>query len=305
MQSNFFGSLKPLRDGARVALVAPAGVVRDLTDIARAEDNVRSFGWTPVLGTNVAAENAYLAGTDDERLHDINSAITSDDVDAIWCVRGGYGATRLLPFLDYTALRAHPKPLIGFSDITALHAAVRRECDTVVFHGPTARGELTPFSRASFECAVIDQRDSCGVAPEARVLKSGRAEGKLAGGNLALITSLLATPWSVQFDGSILIVEDIGEAVYRVDRMMRQLLLAGALQRCAGIIAGDFRAAPGETEMDDRTIDDVLTEAARAAGIPCLAGAPFGHIADQWTIPLGATAVLDTEQRSLRVTGTI
>ena len=173
----------------------------------------------------------------------------------------------------------------------------------VVFHGPTARGELTSFSRASFECAVIDHRDSCGVAPEARVLRSGRAQGRLAGGNLALITSLLGTPWSIDFDGTLLVLEDIGEAVYRVDRMMRQLLLAGALQRCAGIIAGDFRTAPGETEMDDRTIDEVLAEAAGEAGIPCLAGAPFGHIADQWTIPLGATAVLDTEEHSLRVTG--
>jgi muramoyltetrapeptide carboxypeptidase len=281
--------------------VAPSGILPDRAHIERAEENARELGWTPVAGENVSRLHGYLAGTDEERLADFNRALRDDTVDAIWCIRGGYGAMRLIPDIDYSALTSNPRPVIGFSDITALHAAVHRECGIVSFHGPTARGELTDFSRESFVRALVDQTDSCGIAPDARVLNPGTARGRLAGGNLALITSLMGTPWSVDFDGAILILEDIDEAVYRVDRMMRQLLLAGALSKCAGIVAGDFRLPAGEKAEQNRTIDDVLGEVAEEAGIPCLAGAPFGHIGDQWTIPIGATADLDTDELSLHV----
>ena len=171
----------------------------------------------------------------------------------------------------------------------------------VTFHGPTARARLTPFTRDSLRRALVDQRDPCGVVDDARVLRPGRAKGRVIGGNLALITALLGTPFAPNFEGAILIVEDIGEAIYRIDRMLRHLLLAGALQQCVAMVAGNFRPPKGESSRDNRTLDDILTEAATRAGIPCLAGAPFGHIADQWTIPLGAIAELDTDTRSLRV----
>jgi muramoyltetrapeptide carboxypeptidase len=284
-----------------VALVAPAGVLRREEDIARALDNIRSLGWIPVVGSNVRSQLGYLAGSDAERLHDINSALASDDVDAVWCIRGGYGSMRLLSSLDYEAIRRWPKPFIGFSDITALHSAIHRHCGIVTFHAPTARMKLTDFSRSSLTRALVDQIDSCGSAPSAEVLRPGRATGRLAGGNLALITALLGTPYASDFDGAILVIEDIGEAVYRIDRMLTQLLLAGALQRCAAIVAGNFSPPRDEVALDNRTVNEVLFEAAESAGIPCLAGAPFGHITDQWTIPLGAIAELDTDARTLRV----
>ena len=303
MITNFFGEVAPLVEGARVALVAPSGLLRETAHVDRAVANAESLGWIPVLGKHVSATHAYFAGTDEERTHDLNAALRDDSIDGVWCVRGGYGAMRLLDDIDYEALERRPRPLIGFSDITALHAAIHRRCGIVTFHGPTARGELTDFSRRHLVRAVIDQTDSCGTAENGRVLRSGRAEGRLAGGNLALVASLVGTRWAVDLDGAILVLEDIDEAVYRVDRMMRQLLLAGALERCAGIVAGDFRPPAGETEVDNRTVDDVIGEAADAAGIPCFAGAPFGHIDDQWTIPLGAHAVMDTNDCSLHVTG--
>ncbi len=296
-----FGSLKRLGAGSRVALVAPAGIIRDPADIERARENAQSLGFIPLLGEHCAAACGYLAGTDQQRVHDLNSAIGSDDVDAVWFIRGGYGSMRLLPLINYAAFRANPRPLIGFSDITALHAALQRECGTVTFHGPTARGKLSPFSRDSLERALLQHEDPCGVATLGRTLRPGRARGRLVGGNLALVTALIGTPYSFDFDGAILIIEDIGEQVYRVDRMMRQLLLAGALQQCAGLVAGDFRPPPGETELDGRTYDEVICEAAEEAGIPCLAGAPIGHIQKQWTVPLGAMAELDTNARSLHV----
>jgi muramoyltetrapeptide carboxypeptidase len=293
--------MRPLGGGSRVALVAPSGILPDRAQVELAIENARSLGWIPVLGENVSELHGYLAGTDEQRAADLNKALRDETIDAIWCVRGGYGAMRLLRDIDFAALRANPRPLIGFSDITALHAAIHRECGIVSFHGPTARGELTEFSRDSLLRAVAAQVDPCGEAPSARVLRPGKARGRLAGGNLALIASLMGTPWSVDFDGVILIIEDIDEAVYRVDRMMRQLLLAGALGKCAAIVAGDFRPPAGETSEANRTVDEVIAEAADEAGIPCLAGAPFGHIDDQWTIPLGAVAELDTEARSLHV----
>ncbi len=301
MKTNLFEPVKSLRDGARVALVAPSGILPDPLHVARAEDNVRSLGWIPITGSNVSRIHGYLAGTDDERISDLNHAIQDDSIDAVWCVRGGYGAMRLLRDIDYKALRSNPRPFIGFSDITAFHAAIWKECGIVSFHGPTARGELTDFSRRSLVRAVVDQTSSCGTVPNGRVLRPGKARGRLAGGNLALVASLMGTPWAVDFDGAILVLEDIDEAVYRVDRMMRQLLLSGALSKCAGIVAGDFRPPSGETNEQNRRIDDVIAEAADEAGLPCLAGAPFGHIGDQWTIPLGATAELDTTTMSLEV----
>jgi len=244
MQDTRFGAITPLHEGARVALVAPAGVVRHDHDIERACDNVRSFGWTPMLGEHVREQAGYLAGTDADRLHDINAAFASDEVDAIWCLRGGYGTHRLLATIDYPALRRRPRPVIGFSDITALHSAIHRQCGIVTFHGPTARSTLTEFSRESLASALVEQRDPCGAAPAARVLRAGRATGRVVGGNLALITALLGTPFAPSFDGAILILEDIGEAIYRIDRMLRQLILAGALQRCAAIVAGEVMGRP-------------------------------------------------------------
>jgi len=300
MKETLFGSIQPLAAGSRVALVAPAGIVSD-DDIERACDNVRSFGWEPLVGEHVRKQSGYFAGMDADRLHDINAAFENDDVDAIWCLRGGYGTLRLLASIDYPALRRRPRPVIGFSDITALHSAIHRQCGIVTFHGPTARSKITRFSHESLARALVEQSDPCGAAPRARVLRAGRATGRLVGGNLALITALIGTPYAPDFNGAILVLEDIGEAIYRIDRMLRQLILAGALERCTAIVAGDFRPPRGEATTDDRTLDEVLTEAATLAGIPCVAGAPFGHIADQWTIPLGATAELDTDARTLRV----
>lgn len=301
MKTKLLGAMKPLGPESRVALVAPSGVLRDAAHVQQAMDNVRSLGWIPVVGENVRSLHGYFAGTDEQRLADLNGAIRDETVDAIWCVRGGYGAMRLLCGIDYETLRANPRPVIGFSDITALHSAIGRECGIVSFHGPTARGALSQFSKASLLRAVVDHGDSCGIADGARVLRPGRARGRLAGGNLALIAALNGTPYSVDLDGAILVIEDIDEAVYRVDRMLTQLLLSGALQRCAGIVAGDFRLPAGDSNTDNRALDDVIAEAADAAGVPCMAGAPFGHITDQWTIPIGAMAELNTDDLSLHV----
>lgn len=289
--------------GARVALIAPAGPIRGKDDLNRATENVRALGWTPRTGTHVLARDGYLAGNDALRLADLNLALADDAVDAVWCIRGGYGIMRILETVDYAALRRRPKAIIGYSDVTALHAAIATRCDIVTFHGPTARGVLTPFSRRSLECA-LSGADSCGVAENAETLRSGRARGRLVGGNLALLCALTGTPFAPNYDDAILVIEDVNEAVYRIDRMLTQLRLAGALARCKGLVFGQFTDIPGdspEESLGARSLKDVLGELADAVRVPCIAGAPVGHIADQWTLPLGADAEIDADGRALRI----
>ena len=291
----------PLAPGARVALVAPAGPLRGEADVARGMDNARCLGWEPVVGRHVLRRRGYFAGTDAERLADLNAALADPRVDGVWCLRGGYGAMRLLEAVDYAALARRPKALVGFSDITALHAAVGVRTGLVTYHGPVARGLLPERSAASLRAAVAAHADPCGVAPAARTLRGGRAEGRLAGGNLALLAALAGTPWAPSLDGAILVLEDVNEAIYRVDRMLRQLLLAGMLRECRAIVFGQCTDCPTESDDGARTLDDVLVELADLLRVPCLAGIPMGHVDEQWTLPLGARAVLDADAHRLHV----
>jgi muramoyltetrapeptide carboxypeptidase len=291
----------PLTAGARVALVAPAGALRGPEELETATANARTLGWDPVPGANVLERHGYLGGRDAQRLQDFNAALADETIDAIWCVRGGYGATRLLTHIDYASLTRRPRALIGYSDVTALHAAIGTRCDLISFHGPTARGELTDFSRDSLMRATIEQIDSCGNAPAARTIRGGRAHGRLVGGNLALLAALAGTPYAPDYRGSVLVLEDVGEPAYRIDRMLTQLALAGALSQIAGLVVGHFTEATPGHELPPRSLDELLREAADIAGVPAIAGVPIGHIHDQWTVPLGALAHLDADALTLSV----
>lgn len=291
----------PLRTGARVALVAPAGPVRGQQDIDRAIASVRRMGWTPVLGDHVGKRDGYLAGSDAHRVADFNRFAADESIDAIWCVRGGYGAMRLLDAIDYDVWRRRPKTLIGYSDITALHAAIGRLADTVTYHGPTAREEMSAFSADSLARAVTLERDPCGAADAARTLTSGKAHGRLVGGNLALLAALCGTPYAPSLVNAILVVEDVGEAPYRIDRMLTQLRLCGAFEQVAAIAFGQFTEVPEDATNSHRSVDHVLQETADRLAVPCIAGIPMGHCSAQWTIPLGAMAELDADARTLRV----
>lgn len=291
----------PLTPGARVALIAPAGPLRSASALDDAVAQTRSFGWEPVVGEHAAARVGYFAGSDAQRLNDLNAALRDDTIDGIWCVRGGYGAMRLLDGLDVDAMRKRPRTLIGYSDITVLHTALGNAANVITFHGPHAALTLSPFSRDSFERAVIARRDPCGEAPHARTLRPGRAEGRLVGGNLSLLASLCGTRFAPDYANAILVVEDIGEPTYRIDRMLCQLALSGAFARLAGIAFGQFSEGTEPGDVSSRPLDDVLLEAAGIAGVPAIAGIPLGHIDDQWTLPLGAAAELDADRRTLHV----
>lgn len=289
-----------LEPGSRVALVAPSGPLHEI-DVQHAVDSARSFGWEPVVGAHVLERDGYLAGSDADRLADFERAAADDAIDGIWCIRGGYGAMRLLGALDYDTWRRHPKMLIGYSDITAFHAALSVRADLVTYHGPTARSALTDFTRASFQAAVIDGTEPCGVATAATTLRRGSARGRLVGGNLALVSSLMGTPFQVPLEGAILVLEDVNESVYRIDRMLTQLHLSGALDAVAGIAFGQFTDIPDDAANEQRPLGRLLQEVADWTSVPCVAGIPLGHVDDQWTIPLGAMAELNADTHTLTV----
>ncbi|MBL0939121.1 MAG: LD-carboxypeptidase [Gemmatimonadaceae bacterium] len=297
----------PLPPGSRVALVSPSGPLNGPHELERAVAAVESFGWVAVPGTHALARDGYLAGSDEARAADLIHALEDDDIHGIWCLRGGYGAARLMPVLDevLTSVSANqpPKTLIGYSDITALHALWQRH-GLISFHGQTARATITPFTRETLTTIVAAGRETTWQAENASVLHAGRATGRLAGGNLALVASLLGTPWSCNFDGALVVLEDVGEAVYRIDRMLTQLVLAGAFDRCAGLVLGHFTERPDDSG-GARTLELVVQEVADRLKVPALLGVPIGHIEDQWTLPFGALATLDADARTLAIHRTV
>ena len=288
-----------LGDGARVALVCASGPLRGESDVAVAEASVRACGWEPVRGAHVLGRAGYLAGSDDERLSDLQWALDAPDIDAVWLVRGGYGMTRIIDRVELGAFARRPKAVIGYSDVTALHCAIAARCGVVTFHGHTGRAPLPAMSAASLRAAVGGAGEPCGVWPAAEVVREGVATGRLAGGNVALLAALCGTPHALRGDGAIVVLEDVNESAYRVDRLFRQLESAGVLRGCVGLAVGQFTAVPEDEHPGASTIAGLVAELADRLAVPCLANLPIGHIADQWTLPLGAEATLDVAARSL------
>ena len=293
---------RALGPGARVALVAPGGPI-DEERAATAMADCRALGFEPVLGAAARSRIGYLAGPDTDRAMDLDRAFRDPGTDAVWALRGGYGAMRLLAGLDLQPMRLRPRPFIGFSDNTAIHLALARQ-GIVSFHGPHAGAVETAFSRDCLH-TLLCAPDPAGVLPPAPdgepvvTLGAGVAEGRLAGGNLAILAGTCGTPWSLRAAGRIVVIEDVNEPTYRIDRALVQLVLSGALAGAAGIAFGRFTERP-DTESD-RPLEEVLAEIVGPLGIPAVAGVPVGHIGAQWTLPLGARARLDADRGHLEI----
>jgi muramoyltetrapeptide carboxypeptidase len=311
--STFLPRLKP---ASRIALVAPAGPLLDADDLQRARELCRALGHEPVPGAHVRDRHGYLAGSDDARVSDLNAALADPAIDAVWCVRGGYGVTRILHRVDADALRRRPKPVIGFSDITALLNGLTRVTGIITFHGPTARQPMSAFTRRHFELAFSDSSaprrlerlpPPPGVliprAPRIVTLVPGRAEGHLIGGNLTVLQCLTGTLWQPVYDAALLFIEDVGEDLYRVDRALSHLRLAGLLERVAGVIVGQFSEMKRSTSDGGLGFDEVLASYLEPLGIPAAMGFPIGHIEDQWTLPLGGTAGFDADAGQVEILG--
>lgn len=301
-----------LGPGARVALIAPSGPLLERDDRVRAEALCRALGFEPRVLPHAECAYGYLAGTDAERLSDLNAALTDPQYDAVWCLRGGDGMNRIVAEVDFAGFGRAPKAVIGFSDITVLLLALWRECGVVSFHGPVAREAMPGLARRSFE-AVLTRSTPAGtlelpaapadvlVPEEGRVitLVGGRAEGRLIGGNLTLLQSLVGTRFAADLRGAILFLEDVNEDLYRIDRMLAHLRLAGVLDGVAGVAIGQFTDCRRATPDGGLGLDAVLGSYFAPLGVPVVMGLPIGHIPAQWTVPVGVRAALDADAGTL------
>jgi muramoyltetrapeptide carboxypeptidase len=289
------GEQRPLalRPGDRVRVVAPAGPF----ERERFERGVALLAtrYRPVYGDEVFARARYHAGADAERLAGMDAALRDQDARAVLCARGGYGASCLLPHLDLD--RHPPQLLVGFSDVTALHLLWQAH-GRVSVHGPVVAGLAEqPDEVVQRLFALLESPAPPPPLEGTAALVGGTAEGPLVGGNLSLLTSLLGTPYLPAFDGAILLLEDVGERPYRIDRMWTHLALARVLDRLSGIVLGQFTRC---AERDpDHTVEEVLADLATATGLPCVAGLPVGHGPRNEPLPLGVRVRLDADARRL------
>jgi muramoyltetrapeptide carboxypeptidase len=300
-----------LRPGMTVGLVSPASNVSDDESIRAALEWVESLGFRVKPGAHLFARTQYLAGSDRDRADDLNAMFADPGVDAIVCLRGGYGCSRLLPLLDYGTIAAHPKVLLGYSDISALLNAIHLRTGLITFHGPMAAENLTDYSYGAFRDTLLAPRAPQALAApppfasapgrverDNRItsIAAGTAEGRLVGGNLSLVCHLLGTPFEPDFTGRILFLEDVEEAPYSIDRLLTQLWLAGKLQQVAGIAFGKFT----ETAQDNTfSVEQVLRQRCGDLGIPVLRGLMIGHVEQQAVLPIGARARLDADAGTL------
>lgn len=292
---------KALRKGDAVAVISPSGPTRDKTNTELGITRLKSWGLEPVVFRHAYDVHGFLAGSDESRLEDLQSAISNPKFRAIWCVRGGYGLTRLLERIDFRPLARDPKPIIGFSDITALLIGARETTGLIGFHGPmvaTMSAKSLNTANESLLRKLLFGEPVGALSPNPddtppHVMRAGQADGPLIGGNLALLSAMAGTTWAPRFAGSIAFIEDVEEPPYRIDRMLTQLLQATDLRKAKGIVLGDFAksGAPEGTETTD--LMWVLKDRLGDLGIPVAYGFPFGHRPNTWTFPVGLPARLD------------
>ena len=302
-----------LKPGDTIALIMPAGPA-ELAPLRKYATQIEQAGYKVAFPAGGERKVGYLAGTDDQRADEFNSALRDPKIRAIMPVRGGYGLTRILDRIDYAALRKDPKIITGFSDLTAFHLAAARKARVITFHSPMAIRDLWnnkkpySFAAASFRRAVFAASYPDGAVgyeiamPEGQPtpvkLVGGKGRGRLVGGNLTLICSTLGTPYQIEAKGNLLFLEDTNEAPYRIDRFLSQLRLAGVLDSDNGVILGDFTT---KNPDDAKEIDRVLKDYFGKAKVPVLMRFPVGHQSHNATLPHGANAELDADKGTLRL----
>jgi muramoyltetrapeptide carboxypeptidase len=308
-----------LRRGDTVGIVSPSSSPFEEGHIEFTYKWLESLGLKWKLGKHIFDIHSDFAGTDQDRLTDFHNMWSDGDVDAILPLRGGNGCVRLLPDLDFEMIAAKPKLLIGFSDITGLLIAIHQQTGLVTFHGPTAGNFFeSAYTFHYFRKAVMDRGKPIGVIvdpptagwkpqyPPARlVIAEGRAQGQLTGGSLTVVKQLMGTPWEIETKDKIVFLEDVGEEPYAIDAMLCQLLLAGKLQKCAGIIFGEsVGCKPGSSRRTvlplNFSVERILKERLSGLGIPVVYGLRFGHGDRKFTLPLGVKAVLEARHKNVR-----
>jgi muramoyltetrapeptide carboxypeptidase len=308
---------KALRCGDTISVVAPAGpVVRER--IEKAFAYLRSLGYRIKTHGDVFRARGYLAGDDKTRADELMAAFADPESTAVWCARGGYGVARILDRLDYDLIGRHPKVFVGFSDITALHLALQNCTGLVTFHGPNlqdgfgAAEDMSTTTAAALWRAIAPEQSATATprytyaetgvgGVTLRTIAPGTAKGRLTGGNISVLAGLIGTPFEVDTTGRILFLEDVDEPVYRIDRYLAQLALAGKLRAAAGVLLGRFTFGDHSESGVESALAELLDEYLAKLAVPVLAGLPAGHQRENWTLPINAPVEINTEARRVSV----
>lgn len=301
-------SLKPprLQKGDTIGVVAPASPMKP-ERLQKGVKYLKNLGYQVKLGESVEQVHGYLAGIDEARVADLNNMFADSAVKAVFCVRGGYGTPRILPQIDYDLIQKNPKIFLGYSDITALQLAIYAKTSLVSFSGPMVAVEMgmgieTPTENHFWQ-AVTSGKESLdfdGIKTDIKILNSGKAEGRLLGGNFAMICSLLGTPYLPDLNNAILFLEDVGETPYKIDRFLSQLKNAGELSKISALVLGYFTDSE-PTNGPSLTIEQLVTELTSELNIPIISNFPYGHVDVKYTMPVGALARLDADVGKLQI----
>ncbi len=301
-----------LKRGDLVALFNPSGFADDAL-IQRATNNLEKLGFRVMQAKHLRASRGNTAGTIGQRLTDLHTLFAHREVRALWAARGGSGTAQLLPYIDYNLVARNPKIVIGYSDLTSLLLALYAKSGLVTFHGPVASSGFTPFTVSHLDAVLIEGRAThvMSTADEhakraidepnfvQRVLNGGSAEGTLLGGNLSVLASMIGTPYLPNLRDSLLFLEEISEAPYRIDRMLTQLEHSAALAQVRAVMLGVFVKCEPKADEASLVLSQALTDHFSSRPIPSAYGLSFGHIASQWVLPIGARARFDADARAL------
>lgn len=299
--------------GDVVGLIDPASATWEPIDVDIVEDTLAALGLAAKRGVHLLDRRGSLAGTDRDRAADVMAMFTDPTVKAVLPVRGGWGCARILPHLDFEAIRRNPKVLVGYSDLTALILALHAKTGLIAFHGPNGASEWNATSADWFTRVVLRGEAVTFANPRekgdtlaqtefrTKTIVPGMARGRLLGGNLSVLTALLGSPYLPDFRGAILFLEDVNEAPYRVDRMLTQLALAGVLRSVAGVVWGTCRECEPDAGFGSLTIPDLLDDHVKPLGVPAWRGALIGHIDSQFTLPIGADVEIDAAAHTIRM----
>ena len=311
-------TIKPRRlsPGDAVGLVAPANATFESADLQVAIESLRAIGFDARIGSHLRDRHGYLAGQDVDRAADINAFFKDPSIRAVLPIRGGWGSSRVLPYLDFDAIARNPKVLAGFSDISALLLAVHAKTGLVTFHGPNGMGRWDAYSLDYFKRMLMNGEPITFENPHERSEKNvlaqtenrvatisrGKASGRLLGGNLTVLTTIVGSPYLPAWDGAILFCEDVGEDYYRIDRMLTQLKLAGILARISGFVFGTCsECGPGTPAFGALTLEEIFADHIKPLGIPAWSGAMIGHGTPQWTLAEGVQVEADADTGTIRM----
>ena len=291
-----------LKKGDAVGVVALAGPV-DPNQLKSGLSVLQKMGLNPVSGKHILARNGFLAGTDEERAEDLMSLFSDPEIKGIFCARGGYGVNRIIPLLDSKIIRKNPKIVVGSSDITLLLLYLQKKCSLVTFHGPMVAasfGSRKMKLSGDWLWQMLSGKSGAKKVSTsmARVLRSGSAEGQLAGGCLTLLCRSLKTPFEINTDEKILLIEDVNEPAYKIDGMLWQLRQAGKFKNVRAVIFGEMINCKFN-DAQTGTLHEMIAEFFKSDSFPVIINCPVGHGKEIWTLPLGVGAKLNTKTKSL------